>query len=98
MGKKEGAGKSLVDKVVEVIKVQNSPGGSSRQALLKVGPNSIVLICVCLFICVCTCLAQGDEGAVPRGGGVPVEGHPQKGCDSKGFGAERTEVAFNNIF
>ena len=25
----------MVDKVVEVIKVQNSPGGSSRQALVK---------------------------------------------------------------
>ena len=35
MGKKEGGAKSLVDKVVEVIKVQNSPGGSSRQALVK---------------------------------------------------------------
>ena len=35
MGKKEGGAKTLVDKVVEVIKVQNSPGGSSRQALLK---------------------------------------------------------------
>ena len=43
MGKKEGGGKSLVDKVIEVIKVQNSPGGSSRQALLKVVANSIVL-------------------------------------------------------
>ena len=35
MGKKDGGAKSLVDKVVEVIKVQNSPGGSSRQALVK---------------------------------------------------------------
>ena len=35
MGKKEGGAKTLVDKVVEVIKVQNSPGGSSRQALVK---------------------------------------------------------------
>ena len=35
MGKKEGGAKTLVEKVVEVIKVQNSPGGSSRQALLK---------------------------------------------------------------
>ena len=34
MGKKEGGAKSVVDKVVEVIRVQKSPGGSSRQALL----------------------------------------------------------------
>ena len=34
MGKKEGGAKSVVDKVLEVIRVQKSPGGSSRQALL----------------------------------------------------------------
>ena len=49
MGKKEGGGKSLVDKVIEVIKVQNSPGGSSRQALLKVVASSIVFFFLFLF-------------------------------------------------
>ena len=52
MGKKEGGGKSLVDKVIEVIKVQNSPGGSSRQALLKVVAISVVLNVSFSFSCV----------------------------------------------
>ena len=49
-------------------------------------------------ICLCICLAQGDEGAVPRGGGVPVEGRPQKGGDGKSFGAEWAEVTSEKNF